>query len=142
MFSWNYLFRSFLITARSPRIALDFLRGKDVGVEIHARRIKEWSAIGKDNAYQPKRIFGMQIFLNPEDYSTVSTSIGTDGVLDLPLSCLFSKVLKKGMNVVDVGANLGYFTLLASKLVRDGRIFAFEPEEQNFSAACQICVNK
>lgn len=37
------------------------------------------------------------------------------------------------MTVFDVGANIGYFTLLASSLVEGtGRVFAFEPEPENF----------
>jgi FkbM family methyltransferase len=36
--------------------------------------------------------------------------------------------LKKGMNVINVGANIGYFTLLAAREVGpEGKVFAFEP---------------
>lgn len=36
--------------------------------------------------------------------------------------------LKEGQTFVDVGANIGYYSILASKLVGDkGRVFAFEP---------------
>ena len=36
------------------------------------------------------------------------------------------------MRVLDIGANIGYFTLLASKLVGDrGKVWAFEPESVN-----------
>ncbi|MFQ6030042.1 MAG: FkbM family methyltransferase [Dehalococcoidia bacterium] len=38
-------------------------------------------------------------------------------------------LLKPGMTFVDLGANLGYFTILASRLVEpEGRVYAFEPE--------------
>ncbi|MFC1992422.1 FkbM family methyltransferase [Chloroflexota bacterium] len=47
---------------------------------------------------------------------------------------LFKKVVKDGDIVVDLGANVGYFTLLASKLVgKEGRVYAFEPEPLNYS---------
>lgn len=43
-------------------------------------------------------------------------------------------VLKPGMLFVDVGANIGYFSLIAARLVGEtGRVWAFEPEEENFS---------
>jgi FkbM family methyltransferase len=42
------------------------------------------------------------------------------------------KTLKPNMTVVDVGANIGYFTLLAAKIVQRGHVYAFEPEETNF----------
>ena len=47
---------------------------------------------------------------------------------------LLSAEIRPGMTIVDVGANIGYHTLLFSKLIGDaGRVYAFEPEPQNFS---------
>lgn len=47
---------------------------------------------------------------------------------------LFKKTVKNGDIVVDLGANIGYFTLLAAKLVgKEGRIYAFEPETKNYN---------
>jgi FkbM family methyltransferase len=41
--------------------------------------------------------------------------------------------VKPGQNAIDIGAHIGYFTLIMSKLVGDsGRVFAFEPEPSNF----------
>src|SRR5580658_5837392 len=43
-------------------------------------------------------------------------------------SDLVKRELKQGDVFVDVGANIGYFTVMASKLVGErGRVFAFEP---------------
>lgn len=45
---------------------------------------------------------------------------------------LFKKLLQPGMIFVDVGANIGYFSLLAAKLVGpEGKVYAFEPEPGN-----------
>ena len=42
--------------------------------------------------------------------------------------------LKPGMTVVDAGANVGLYSLVASVLVRDtGRVYAFEPGKQTFA---------
>lgn len=47
---------------------------------------------------------------------------------------IFESLLKPGMRVVDIGANLGYYTLIAARIVGpEGRVYAFEPEEGNFS---------
>jgi FkbM family methyltransferase len=44
----------------------------------------------------------------------------------------FRKNIKAGDNVIDVGANIGLFTSLASQLVGNGKVYAFEPEKNNF----------
>jgi FkbM family methyltransferase len=42
-------------------------------------------------------------------------------------------LLRPGMTVVDLGAHVGYFTLLAARLVgRGGRVYAFEPSRATF----------
>jgi FkbM family methyltransferase len=51
---------------------------------------------------------------------------------------LFKKLIKKGMVVVDVGANIGYYTLLAARCVgEEGKVFAFEPDPYNYSLLCK-----
>jgi FkbM family methyltransferase len=51
---------------------------------------------------------------------------------------LLKKIIKPGMTVVDVGANIGFHTLLMSDLVgKQGTVYAFEPEENNFSKLTQ-----
>jgi FkbM family methyltransferase len=46
-------------------------------------------------------------------------------------SCMLS-MIRAGQNVVDVGAHIGYFTIIMSLLVgQGGRVFAFEPEPGN-----------
>jgi FkbM family methyltransferase len=48
------------------------------------------------------------------------------------LTSIFETYCQKGMTVVDVGANVGYYTLLASQLVGpSGRVLAFEPNSEN-----------
>ena len=45
---------------------------------------------------------------------------------------IFQETVKPGMAVVDVGAHVGYYTLLAAKLVGNtGKVYAFEPEQSN-----------
>lgn len=47
---------------------------------------------------------------------------------------LLTAEIRPGMTIVDVGANIGYYTLLFSKLTgNDGRVYALEPEPQNFA---------
>jgi len=51
---------------------------------------------------------------------------------------ILRKEIKNGDVVLDLGANIGFYTLLAAELVgKLGRVFAFEPEPNNF-----ICLEK
>ena len=45
----------------------------------------------------------------------------------------FEELVKPGDTVLDVGAHVGYYTLLSSVLVgASGRVFAFEPNPRNY----------
>lgn len=47
---------------------------------------------------------------------------------------LVTHLLSVGQTVVDVGANIGYYTLLFSKIVGDkGKVLSFEPEKRNYT---------
>ncbi len=47
---------------------------------------------------------------------------------------LFESHIKEGDVVLDLGANIGYFTLIAAKCVgANGKVYAFEPDPTNFS---------
>ncbi|HEY3901052.1 MAG TPA: FkbM family methyltransferase [Chthoniobacter sp.] len=47
---------------------------------------------------------------------------------------IFLRVLREGDTVVDVGANVGFFTVLAAALVGPGgRVVSFEPDPSNFA---------
>ncbi len=54
------------------------------------------------------------------------------GQYESHLTAVFERYCGKGMTVIDVGANLGYYALLASQLVGpSGRVIALEPNSEN-----------
>src|SRR2546428_2363559 len=86
-----------------------------------------------NNPVHAKRIHGFEIFLNPHaEY--ISPLIAVAGIWELATTDLFIELLRKGGRVVDVGANVGWFTLLAaSRVGQDGTVLSFEPAPANFS---------
>jgi len=60
--------------------------------------------------------------------------VGADywkGIAEIRVQRSLTKYLRPGMTVYDIGANFGFFTLIAARLVGDqGRVFAFDPEPE------------
>ena len=57
---------------------------------------------------------------------------GTDGGWEVETTRLFKQLTGEGDIVVDIGANIGYYTLLAARIVGEhGKVYAFEPDPTN-----------
>lgn len=85
------------------------------------------------------RVLGRyKMFVDPADLG-LSPHLMLDGYWEMWLTEALAEAVKPGMAVVDVGANLGYFTLLMADLVgAGGRVHAFEP---NPPIAVRLCQN-
>jgi len=80
-----------------------------------------------------KHIKGYRMALDLRDRG-VSRSLFCFGFIEKFETELIEKVLRKGDTFLDIGANLGYYTLIAAKIVgNEGKVFAFEPESNNFA---------
>jgi FkbM family methyltransferase len=61
------------------------------------------------------------------------------GVYEPEIAAYFCSLLQPGMTVVDVGANIGFFTLMAANRVGPtGRVVAFEPLAENGAALVRM----
>lgn len=59
------------------------------------------------------------------------------GVFGAAEVCLLGTLCREGMSVLDLGANVGFHTLLFARTVgAGGHVWAFEPEPDNFSTLC------
>ena len=64
------------------------------------------------------------------------------GILGRQDRDLFSLIIKPGMNIVDVGANIGLLSMAFARLAgSDGHVFAFEPESELFATLELNCRN-
>jgi len=86
------------------------------------------------NTLKPNKIkiFDHWLMLNPKD-KVMSNELAIKGTFEEFEVSLFSSLIKSGFTVFDIGANVGYYTLLAaSKVGKLGQVYAFEPEQENF----------
>ena len=73
------------------------------------------------------------IFIDRND-KMVGEAIKVNRYYEPHVTAALKKILKTGQTFVDVGANIGYFSLLASIIVRpNGKVIALEPMVQNYS---------
>jgi FkbM family methyltransferase len=82
-------------------------------------------------------IQGSKMYLDSRDFG-VAPYLLIWGVYEKHETKLFKTIIEKGMVVVDVGANIGYYSLLAARCVGDGgKVFAFEPDPYNYGLLCK-----
>ncbi len=73
---------------------------------------------------------GHKMYLGAKD----SMKLSVNGVYEKLETDWVEKTIQKGDIILDVGANIGYYTLTFAKLVGNtGKVFSFEPELLNFN---------
>lgn len=92
------------------------------------RTVKRLSPISVDRAYI---VHGNKMYLHPRFGNNHAIVYGT---YEEDTVKVFQEIVKPGITVVDVGAHVGFYTLLAAKLVgNEGTVYAFEPQPEVFS---------
>lgn len=70
---------------------------------------------------------GVKIYLNPKEGDDVNY-VNFDSLHRK----IFKENLKEGQNILDLGAHVGYYTLIGAKIVgRKGKVYSFEPFPEN-----------
>ena len=84
-------------------------------------------------------IQGFKLQINPKDPNYLMRRISQDyasmTVYESETTKLFCEVIKKDDIVLDIGASIGYFSMLAGSL--GAKVYAFEPTKINFNYLCQ-----
>lgn len=80
--------------------------------------------------YIKKRILGSDMFLDLND-DGICRSLAIVGIREKETKYILEKEVTGRTNVIDIGANIGYYTLFLKTLTR-GAVFALEPDKKNF----------
>lgn len=98
-------------------------RGADRAQEVLLRGVKAWPARGNVDFR-----FGLLMDVSLEAWPRGYRDLFLRGVMEESEVAVWSAVLRPGDDVVDGGANQGYWSLVAAHRVGPGgRVFAFEP---------------
>lgn len=90
-----------------------------------------------DHRALTRTVFGQKMFVDTRDFS-LAPHILLDGYWEMWITKFFKGVIKEGMTVVEIGANIGYYTLLAaSQIGAGGRLYAFEANPAVFDILFQ-----
>lgn len=82
--------------------------------------------------HMPEEMGGYSFHCDLRD--AISREVCFTGYYEPQETALVRSILRPGMSFVDVGANWGYYTLLAASLVGpNGRVLSLEPEPRQFS---------
>lgn len=86
---------------------------------------------------------GHKMYVNTRDIG-VTPALVVERFFEKYETELFEKLVVPGMNIIDIGANIGYYTLLASRLLKNkGKVYAFEPVPMNYRLlAKNITINE
>ena len=112
---------------------LKWMRQQDISVEMLPYVLKqspEYARIQKSASKTQRSHLGYTFSLNPADRTLIS-SYAQLGQYESTTTSLLSRILAPGMNVLNIGANIGYFAIIMSGMVGPGKIFAFEPLPDN-----------
>lgn len=79
-----------------------------------------------------KKIQGSKMYLNPNDPG-ISTELFFKGAHEPMSTKIYQQELTKGMKIIDVGSNIGYYALQEAMIVgEEGQVYAIEPVIDNF----------
>ncbi len=105
----------------------ELVRGYLNSLEFKSRNLLNYD----ENIIKYSTDFGFTIYLNTKD-PLIGKPISLGMIYEENVTRLFEKHLSQNMTLIDVGANIGWYSLLAAHLLNDNcKIYAFEPFAAN-----------
>jgi FkbM family methyltransferase len=115
-------------SARAGESLTDVVKTYINSLEFHNRGLL--SRTGEDRL-QRIDVEGFAMYASPDDLA-VGKPLITSRTYEPHVSRIFKQRLKPGMRVLDIGANIGFYSLLASSIVGpEGMVWAIEPNPAN-----------
>jgi len=132
----DFLKKVLLLTIKAKKKLIFLLKGKDNKINEIDQAIvntdkRQMIYLGNNRALTTT-IFGHLIFVDTRDIS-LTPHILMEGFWEIWITRIFIELVKENMNVIEIGANIGYYTTIAaSKVGQNGKVFAFEANPITF----------
>ncbi len=112
--------------------------------EWYAEKVKRWPAVLGELNFQTQRKLRAGMTMNLGIVDVIERTLLTTDEWDPIVEKALRACVSPGDTFLDVGANIGYFSLLASQLVgSEGRVVSFEPSARALSKlTAHLCLNR
>lgn len=116
------------VLRRGFRLGLACFRGWGLGRVPLVRRIEQAIRLRLISNRAP--VLGHMMFLDAQDILNLSIN----GIYEPLETEVVGREVSAGDVVVDIGAHIGYYTLMLARIVGPcGKVYAFEPDPENFT---------
>lgn len=117
---------------------LDWMPLSEASALWWVEKMKRWPAIFAGQAYVTTSTVDFGALMKLGVVDVIERNLLLHGSWDQDIAKAMREFIQQGATVIDIGANIGYFSLLASQLVgSQGKVLCIEPSQKNLSRLCE-----